>query len=172
MKKLELFLWISALCGMAFKFTAIPGGSVIWVLSVSALASLYFWLSFALLNGIGFRSIFSKGAFKSIPASQIAGALALGLAFAVVLIGVLFRLQGWPGSMPILYAGTAGVLIGSLLLLASKKKTRSVFYRQATKRTLIFAVIALLMALTPAEIIDEFRALSSPGPVAPGQIDN
>jgi hypothetical protein len=75
-----------AAIGVALKFTSRSGGGLLIVLSLSTLACIYF-----LGNQLLFRDRHTRVMVRGLSALG-------GMAAALTVIGILFRLQYWPGS--------------------------------------------------------------------------
>ena len=58
-----------------------------------------------LLNDIGFRKVFNKESYNNLSTYKIISSIILGLGYSTIIIGILFKLQLWPGSKTILLIG-------------------------------------------------------------------
>ena len=82
----ERVLALTALAGLIIKFLHYPGGMQLILLSMGALSMVYFYFAFY---------FFSE---KKIANQNIALTIPSGIAFAIIVIGILFKLQYWPGN--------------------------------------------------------------------------
>lgn len=77
MKKFELIVVLLVLLAIILKLLHITGSGILTVLTFSTL-SIFYYLSFALFNGIRLRDIFKNAAYKDTNAKRIIGAIGLG----------------------------------------------------------------------------------------------
>jgi hypothetical protein len=82
------------LFGLLFKVQHWPGAGILLVVSITTLSILYF--------GVGWLLI-SPDQTKPGPFSM--AGLVVGFGYSLLAIGILFKLQHWPGAMPQIYAG-------------------------------------------------------------------
>jgi hypothetical protein len=145
MKISEKILAILALIAVILMFLFIPGGSVLWVFSITFLACIYCQFGFALFNQIGFRKIFKSQSYKGISTWRIVGAIGAGIALSIALLGILFKLQQWPGAQINLMVGVFGSFV--LLIIVSIKyfETKAVYYKGIMIRTLVIGGLGLAM---------------------------
>lgn len=118
MKQTERVLIVLAVIGLIMKLSLIAGGAILLVLAISALACFYY-LGFALFNDIRLRHIFKKASYANASPGRIIGAIGASFGLSGMLVGILFRLQFWPGAAINLLAGI--VLTAILLLVALVK---------------------------------------------------
>lgn len=135
LKRLELLLILLAILAINLHLLLWPGATIITIISFSGLALLYPFLSLAL--------------FIDDSTSISPTAMLPGLPFSISLIGILFKLQSWPGY-------EVNLLIGSLALIAliinrfSQKDTdQKLSYSILTKRAIPLLVITLFMLALP-----------------------
>jgi hypothetical protein len=148
MNKLEKILGLIVLVALIFKLTLITGGGILIVLSLSVLAIIYYPFGFALFNKIGFQQIFKRDSYKGLSALRIIGAIGVGTALSIICIGILFKLQHWPGSKINLLAGLITSLILLIIILIKYSKNKDDFYTMILKRLIIIGGFGLIMILT------------------------
>lgn len=86
--------------GLLFKIQHWPGAGVLLVVSISTLAMLYWAGTWALLG---------SGQKDSVKPTVVG--FALGFAYSIVAVGIMFKLQHWPGGQVMVIVG----LISSVL---------------------------------------------------------
>lgn len=106
---LERSLIAISTMGLLMKLAPVPGAGVIMTLGIVPLSALYIAFGFAIFNDIRLRSVFSKRSYAQVRFSTVVFAMITGLTIALLLLGVLFKLQYWPGASPVLSAGLAVV---------------------------------------------------------------
>jgi len=148
MKKLELILIAGAAIGILLALLNVPYHSVIVTFLFMALSFLYFYLGFALFNGIHLRKIFKTESYKGIGPWRLAIAIGTGIALSDLTVGFMLAINDYPMASSFLTFGL--VLTSIMLLLASVRnaKEKIQFYRNIILRCAIFiilGVIALLM---------------------------
>lgn len=149
MKKAEIIILTLSIIALGLNILLIPGGGVLTVLTLSTLSVIYMYLGFALFNGIRLRNIFKKDSYKGISTMRIVGAVAAGIALSMTIIGLLFKMQSWPGASFNLGAGLFGLLIVTVIGLVKYSKNKSDFYTKIFKRVAIFGGLGLILLLTP-----------------------
>ena len=147
MNRLEKILGLIVLIALILKLTLILGGGILIVLSLSILAIIYYPFGFALFNQIGFKQIFKKDSYKALSALRIIGAIGVGTALSIICVGLLFKLQHWPGSKINLLAGLITSLIILIIALIKYFKTKGDFYSRIIKRLIIIGGFGLIMLL-------------------------
>lgn len=162
MKNVETVLLVIVALAFVLKFFHIPGSSILTILSLSGISVMYMYLSFALFNGVGFRGIFNKGSFQGKSAGRIVGAIGTGLALSVSAVGIVFKLQSWPGAslqLMISIVGLGAVLIVSLFKI---RKNTDGYYVNLLKRVLLFGAISLALLSIPAKAWLDWRYPNNP----------
>ncbi len=151
---------------LAFLFSAMrwPGGGVLLVLSLSALACLYYPLGAFLFNGIRLRHAFNKASYVGLPGSRLLAALGIGMVLSMLVLGMLFKWQFWPGSAIMLGLGLP-LSVAVLLILLYRGSLRSDFRPFAAKagtRLVVWSALALVLWLTPQMRLIEWRYTDQP----------
>jgi len=147
MKRLEKILGIIVLIALIMKFTLIPLSNVLFLLSLSILACIYYPLGFALFNQIGFKQIFKKDSYKGLSALRILGAIGVGTTLSLICVGVLFKLLHWPGAMIQLISGLVSTLIILIVALIRYFKSKSEYLINIIKRICVVGGLGLLLAI-------------------------
>ncbi|MDT8374318.1 MAG: hypothetical protein RQ737_10095 [Bacteroidales bacterium] len=152
MKKLEMILIIGVVVGLLMALFDIPLSSLIVSLFFLVLALLYFYLGFALFNGIRFRGIFKAESYKGLGPWRIAVAIGTGLALSDLTVGFLFTILNYPMAESLLTFGL--VLTAIMLLLAAIRnaKEKDRFYRNIILRCAVFIIIGTVFLLLSADL--------------------
>ncbi|HOH23434.1 MAG TPA: hypothetical protein PLB61_08870, partial [Bacteroidales bacterium] len=108
------------------------------------LALLYYFLGFALFNRIGFKEIFKQESYKDISTQRIIGSIGAGWAISLICLGILFKLQHFPGSKILLIVGLIATLLVLAIALTEYKKTKEEFYIGLFGRIAVISTIGLL----------------------------
>ena len=91
MKLTEKILYALVLIALIMKFCLVPGGGVLFVLTMSSISIIYFTFGFIFFNGIRFRKIFKKEAYAETTPWRLVGAVATGLCLSELVIGILYK---------------------------------------------------------------------------------
>jgi len=152
MKKLELILIIGSVVGLLMSLFDVPQNSLIVGLSFLPLSLLYFYLGFALLNGIRLRNIFKADSYKDIGVWRIAIAIGTGIALSNLTIGFMFSILSYPLAKTMLIFGIALAVIMTILALIKNAREKNPFYRNIILRCLIFLIIAVVFLVLPEHV--------------------
>jgi uncharacterized membrane protein len=131
------------------KLFHVPLGSIVFVLSTMILTLLYQYFSFALLHGIRLRDITKKGQFAEVPKLQVAGAVLIGIALSVGIIGVVFKMQSWPSAHFLLIVGTIILVFAFALSFFYWMQSRQAFFKRTMWRVGIVGALTLGLLLYP-----------------------
>jgi hypothetical protein len=147
MKKLEMILIAGAVVGLLMALFDLPLSSLIVSLFYMVLALIYFYLGFALFNGIRFRNILKPESYKGLGTWRIAVAIGTGIALSDLTVGFMFTILDYPMAMTLLTFGL--VLTAIMLLLASVRnaKEKDRFYRNIILRCAAFIIIDVVFLL-------------------------
>lgn len=162
MRNAEIILAALGLIGLTLSLLLIPGGNILSVLSLSLLSMLYSLFGFAIFNGLRFRNIASKGAFKDVKAIHIIAGVATGLAVSVAIMGLLFRAMRWPGASVMLIEGM--VFVGIITFVAALKffSRKSDKYHFILVRVAVVFVLSLVFYLFGTDIFVKFKYRNFP----------
>jgi hypothetical protein len=149
MKKSELLFGLLALLALALRFFALNGGAQLMIIALTALAILYFYFGFALLNRIPFRRVLRKESYRSLSGMRIVGAIAAGIALSQVVVGILFKLLRWPGAYEMLLIGLMSLTLVFAVAVIRYTQSKAAFYPSVLFRMTLFGSIGLLLILQP-----------------------
>lgn len=161
MKKAEIILAVLTLIGILLSVLHIPGGNILAVLTMTILSMVYFCLSFALLNGLGFRGMIKNDNYKAISALRMVGAVLSGIVFSTAIIGILFRWMMWPGAGAMLIVSIPGFLIMLIIVLIKYFTKKELFYRNMLIRIVIIG-IPLVVLFVNSSLVRNIRYSDNP----------
>ena len=162
MKKLELLLGVIFLFGLLLFIFNIPGATIGIVLSTLTISMIYCYFGFALFNNIRLRKIFKKESYKGISTLKIIFSVLTGLAISALVIGIMFKIQRYPGATVTIWTGLIGTFIALGLSLIKIENTNSEPYRNIVKRSIIWLIPALILILVPDKSIISFKYRDQP----------
>jgi hypothetical protein len=163
MKKAELILVLLTILAIILDLFQVPAAAPLTVVLLSSLATLYMYLGFALFNDIRLRNIFRKESYKAVRKERILGAIGAGFVLSLTIIGLLFKIQIWPGGKFNLIVGLTGLLIVSVVALSKYAKNRSPYYQRILLRVALFGSLGLAMLLIPESGWINFKYRNHPG---------
>lgn len=163
MKKAEIYLALLALLALIFKLTLIPGAGIVTMLSLSILGMMYYFLGFALFNGIKLRAILKSSSYTNITAAKIIGAVLTGWVLSMALIGIMFRLQLYPGGHNLLFLGLIGMMaIIVVSIIARLIAGQSRIFPRILKRIAVVAAVSALLYITPTDTLLDLQHRNNP----------
>ena len=141
--KTEKGLFISFIIGLLFRYILhLPGASLLIVISLSLLATLYFPAAFYFFCDKKIKK-------QNLPLSIISG-----LFLSIISIGILFKIQYWPGANFHLLIGTvtAPIILGVTYFLKKKASDElKTYFKNMTVRLVTLSILTILLYLTPTE---------------------
>ncbi len=132
------------LVGLIFKLLHWPGAGVLIVISLSTLAFFYFPLAFYFFCD------------KQIKRQNLALSIISGFFLSIIPIGVMFKLQYWPGAQVQLLAGlfTAPIIFVVVYFLQKKSSEDLVlYYKNMFNRTLLLSILTMALYFTPTSTL-------------------
>ncbi len=157
MKKGEVVLVISIIFGFILYALEVPGGLALMVLSFALLSMLYFYFGFAFFNDIRLRNIFSSESYRSVTSNKIIGAIAAGISISITVVGLLFKLMRWPGSVVMLTVGISSLTVIAIICIVKFRKFSNDYYTRILNRCVVAGALAILIMIlrkAPAEDIE------------------
>ncbi len=162
MKKFEKILGIVILISLIMKFSFIIGGDILTILSISLLILIYYPFGFAFFNQIRLRRVFKKDSYKGISGLRIIGAIGVGMGLSAICLGILFKLQHWPGSNINLLAGLVTTMIVLIIALIKYYKCKDNYYKRIFKRIAIIGGLGLLLTVLPELTLEKIQFHNHP----------
>ena len=161
MKRAEIIFLILALVAIALNLFLIPGATLLTILAFSALAMIYYF-GFLLFNDIKLRKIFKKESYQGLSGVRALLAGLAGIALSITTMGLLFKIQMYPGANIMLYVGLAGLVIVAIIGAVTYTKSASKFYTKIFSRIALFGGVALLSIFGPSNLWIEFKYRDHP----------
>lgn len=155
MRKLEIILIIGAVVGLLLSLFNVPLNSLIVSVFFIGLGLLYFYLGFALLNGIRFRNILKAESYKGVGPWRIAIAIGTGIALSNLTMGFMFSILSYPMAETLLTFGMVLAAIMIILALIKNARDKNQFYRNIILRCLVFLIIGVVFLLIPGQILEK-----------------
>jgi putative Mn2+ efflux pump MntP len=154
MKKFEIILIIGAIISLLLALFNIPFDSLIVSVFFITLGCLYFYLGFALFNGIRLRNIFKADSYKGLGTWRILTAIGTGIALSILTIGFMFFILSYPMAETFLIVGTVLAVIMIIMAMIKNALGKNLFYRNIILRCLIFLIIAVVFLLLPGHLFE------------------
>ena len=120
--------------GLILKLFFLPGVSALLVLSISITSLFYLALSFLI-----YKEPNQKTNWKRVLLS-----IGSGWLISMVLLGILFKVQVWPGSATQFIGGVGGLVIISIIAFIKYRNGRGVFFKNLMTRAIGFALAGML----------------------------
>jgi hypothetical protein len=149
MKKIEIILIALGFLGLTMILMHLPGGSFFTLTPFIILAFIYMYSGFALFNGIRFRRVFKKDSYHNIKPTRIVGAIGIGMALNISILGVIFKFLHYPGASFLLLAGLVSTGIIATVSVIKKKKDKDGYYLNILKRVAVFGTLCLILVVMP-----------------------
>lgn len=131
--------------------------NTIIILCLLLLSSLYFGISFALLNNIRLRNVFKKESYKGISTVRIIGTIGAGIALSFIVIGILFKFYSWPFRNQHLIIGLSLLAIIAIPAIIKFITTNGLFYRNLLIRFFIIGSIGFIFLQVSSEELIEIK---------------
>ena len=145
MKKFEYYFGILTVISIILNLLNVPLSAILSIYVILCLSTMYFYLGFALFNGIYLRGIFKKELYKGVSLQRTLVAIVTGIALSFMLIGTLFQMHSWPYAYFTFSFGAS--LAGVILIVGLFKysKTKSNYYLEIFKRILFYALLGFIV---------------------------
>ncbi len=154
MFKAEKILWALVVIAAVMWFFNVPGKGVLFTLILTSLSLLYYVLGFVVFNGIGFRQMIGKDGLKGLGWKRIVWGVLMGFCASLVCLGILFKIQFWPGSATMLMSGIIlFVICGIAGLVALGKNARAWLKTSLLRAGLMTAIAALMFVITDIHLV-------------------
>lgn len=147
-----MILIAGAVIGLLMAILNVPSHSLIVSVFFLALSLLYFYLGFALFNGIHLRKMFTAESYKGLGSWRIGVAIGTGIAISQIVIGFMFTILNYPMANTLIQVGL--VFTAVILLIASLRnaKEKHRFYRDIILRCAVSIIIAIVILLIPGHL--------------------
>lgn len=162
MKRVEKAFVIIFSVSLIYKYFQGIGSSLFLIMAINLLAILYFYFSFALFNELSFKQIFNKNKYTSLVKKRLAISILTGIAISVSLIGILFKLQNYPGADFIMLIGLALTMTLTIFTLYKNYKTEGDFYFKILARVGLASLLLISLFKIPERTLLEWQYPDSP----------
>ena len=164
MKKLlavvEWVAWAVAILGFVAKWNVMPGGSILLILGLATLSTIYFLQSYLPSYSSFGNAASQTGPFGSSQSATLASAESsflvdvlapkiIGLSAAITFIGMLFKLMSWNGSRIMLIVGV-GTLLTIVVIMALNQ-------RMDRRAVIIAALGGLSLYVSSDTLVQQFH---------------
>lgn len=149
MRVAEIVFVVIAFIGLIMEAALIKGGSIIFLFAMLGLIGIYFYLSFALLNGIRFRDIFKKASYQNVSRNHIVASVCMGFAMSIIATGLLFTIMRWKGAFIEILMGLMFITIPLIISVSKYLSTKHHFYLRILKRAVPLYVLGLVIYNLP-----------------------
>lgn len=122
-------------------FSGSPG---LFFLAATLLLFVYFFCSVFIFNDIGFAQMFRKETYRAIESKRTGIAIFSGVAYAIAVGAILFRVNRWPGSAFMLITAILPVIVTIILALALRSNPGKFYNGIMIRSALLLAIIIAL----------------------------
>jgi len=157
MKVAEKIFIVLVLIALLMKFNLVPGHSLLLIISLMGLSSIYFYFGFIFFNGIRLRKIFKKESYIGISGLRITYAVLSGLSFSALTIGILFKFMRWPGSAGNIIVGLGSLICVLILAIIKYSANKEKIYQRMIIRAVPFMIVGISLLFISADKIFEFQ---------------
>lgn len=162
MKRIEFILIGILLVGFLMNLFFLTGGGVLIMLSSLFLALLYYPGGLFLFNDLPFKGVFKRESYAGLTAMKAIVSVVAGIALSLICLGILFKLQSWPGSEVNLLVGLTMLLTVVLIAAYKFKATKIDIYKNILKRAGLFGIVGLGLYFISSPDIERFRYRNHP----------
>lgn len=149
MKKLENALLIMLVISILAKTLPVTGSGPALTFIALILSVVYFFFGFVIFTKIRFREILKTETYKHLKPWDIIISIVTGVVFQTVVLGLIFKLQYWPGAHYMSRAGLIMLFIIIIVAVIMLKTVNSFIYIGILKRGITFFLLLLLLHLLP-----------------------
>lgn len=155
MKKAEISLILIILVLLTLALLNVPGMGLLMALFCPLLSILYFWFGFALFNDIPLKHIFKRKSYTDIPARNIILSVLMGIFISLIPIGILFKIQFWPGTSVFLKVGAYSAFMLCMVIQGFLFREKSQTLINVLKRGLAYGLVGYgFFLMTNNQLID------------------
>lgn len=145
MKRIELVFVGTTALALLLKFLHLPFSAMLLIVSVSALAAVYMGYGVTLFNTAPVSHANAEELSSDFGSKRQAGTQYIGFAFALVLIGILFKMQQWPMAKIQLLVGLIALAVLFAFNLAQNLKTKTPINMGLAIRVAIIGGVGLIL---------------------------
>lgn len=149
MRAIEKILISIFLISIFLKMIPLPGASPLITLASLALFLLYFLGGFILLLKIKISKLFSSTSYSGYKAIDILLAVFGGISIALLLLGILFKLNYWPGAAIMTLQGCMVAIPIVVLSVSRLAKTNAFLYKSILFRLVPLLLFSIVLVILP-----------------------
>ncbi len=149
MKKTEPILALISLLAVLMRIFHIPGADALLVICITGLTFIYFYVGFALFNGIHVTKIFKKDSYREVERKRILGGVVTGMVLSISLMGIMFKLLVFPGAQLMLIQGITGIAIVMIIALIRFYTGKDQYYKRILKRIVVVGFFNVILLSIP-----------------------
>lgn len=153
MKNIEKILAISAIIAFVLKLNNISIGSLILTTTIGSLACFYIYLGSSLYEDKKTTDISLKTIFHELKGPKMSMPTLVSYPISIILIGILFNLQHWPGGIAMLTFGLVGALVALFVVGVKYKKNPTMPHKNMLIRLSIIGSIGLIIFILNEPLI-------------------
>ena len=159
-KKLEIIGIIMSLAGIVFKLLHLPGAGFLMIIGMSGLAMCYFLMSHPISQGNALNEDESKDSKDDSTTGILVKAA--GMALSVAVLGILFKMQSYPGASFMLMVGTLSLIVIGVVGWFKYHQNRSPHMGRLLIRILVIGSLSGLLYSIPRELWLEIKYPDNP----------
>lgn len=145
MKRIEFVFGGTAALAILLKFLHLPFSAMLLLVSVSALAVIYMAYGATIFNTAPVSLAATGESSSDLGSKRQAGTQYIGFAFALVLIGILFKMQQWPMAKIQLLVGLIALAVLFAFNLAQNLKAKTPINMGLAIRVAIIGGVGLIL---------------------------
>lgn len=150
MRTAEKTIIIITIIGILFRIMHWPGGGPLLVFALSALACFYMFLSWGVMRD------------RETKKGKLPVTIPIGFGLSMACIGIMFKLQLWPGGYDNLIISVIILLVACIGCIYGYSRSKDIdkgmegYYKAVLKRVVPFLMLASAMLLIPNSSIIRF----------------
>jgi hypothetical protein len=166
MKKAELIFTILLVFAFFMSLMMVPGGAIFSISILTWLSFIYFYGGYALFNNVPLLKMTKSETHKDISSIQTISSIVTGGALGIVLMGILFKMEQWPGAAIMLLFGLTALFVAGVVSTIQYVTTKGPFYFQLLKRIVPYFIAGIILYFFSHQIFVEFKYRDYPAYVA------
>jgi hypothetical protein len=147
MKRIEFVFGGTAALAILLKFLHLPFSAMLLLVSISALAVVYMGFGATLFNAAPVSLTNTGESNSDLGSKRQAGTQSIGFAFALVLIGILFKMQQWPMAKTQLMVGLIALAVLFVFNLSQNLKAKTPINKGLAIRVGLIGGIGLILLI-------------------------
>lgn len=158
MRKAELIAAGLIIVGFLLRLLHVDFGGAIMFIGLVVLAFVYFPMGFAFFNLVRLKDSHKKESYNEVNTKRFYGAIVVGLALALVIVGSMFQLLLWPGGTLILEFGLAFTALAFIDAVFYYFRSKVPYYIRTMTRIAIIGFMGLVVYAVPqSQFVDMYH---------------